>query len=546
MMLILHSPTFILQVTPDPMLLLGEFIKSLFTALLIGLAVYGVVFYGLRLLFRRWDKEIAVVSLNVSQWPLLAILILAIVKAKLPILNEETVGSWIQRGLMALIIAVVTYWIAQLFTDVIAYFLKKYAEQSEAIWDDVLVPILENALPVFIYLAGAFLFLQSLGLNLTGLWVAFGGISFILGFGLQGIINNFSSGLVLLIDTPFQFGDVISLPDGSTAVIKKIGIRLTNLFVIDTHCEMYVPNGQMQSQSITNLSRPAPHYYYTIHLPLRSDADPAIAFKLIKESIMAHPDTLGNIDEKLEVMDKYYVYTGDTPEYNAYKHLKKKVGRDRLLAEKQVNSQLQEVHQALDDFIGKIGVLERGGLEKKEIISLQGYYLDITKLMGLEVVTERQGKRRVSRLEEMPDNNMLIDSVRTWYTTWSKDPDLTEEDPYVLRDEWERKIQLLKLRTNRLFQRIDQPKSDERKLDDYAVELVRWLDTRFKNVQTLWQVPKVWTKDITEMMSLATMQYEVKFFVDNIKLEQCQRGYRVKSEVHSEVIRQLKQNYLYR
>ncbi len=545
MMLILHSPTLILQVPPDSMKL-GDFISSLFIALLIGLAVYGVVFYGLRLLFRRWDKEIAVVSLNVSQWPLLAILILAIIKATLPILNETTVVPWIQRVLTALIVAAVTYWIAQLFTDVIAYSLKKYAEQSEAMWDDVLVPILENVLPIIIYLTGAFLFLQSLGLDLTGLWVAFGGVTFILGFGLQGIIDNFSSGLVLLIDSPFQFGDVISLPDGSTAVIKKIGIRITNLFIIDTQCDMYVPNGQMQSQKITNLSRPAPHYYYSLIIPLRADTDPAVAFGLIKESIMAHPDTLGSIDEKLEVLDQYYVYTGDTPEYNAYKHLKREVGRDRLLAEKQVNSQLKEIHQALEDFIEKIALLERGGLETKEIISLQGYYLDITKLMGLEVVTERQGKRRVSRLEEIPENNMLIGLVRTWYKTWSKDPDLIDGDPSALEDEWERKIQLLKLRTNRLYQRIAQPKSDERKLDDYAIELVRWLDTRFKNVQTLWQMPKVWTKDISEMMGRATMEYEVKFFVDNITLEQCQRGYRVKSEVQSEVIRQLKQNYFYR
>ncbi|NES79839.1 MAG: hypothetical protein F6K06_30620, partial [Okeania sp. SIO1H4] len=38
----------------------------------------------------------------------------------------------------------------------------------------------------------------------------------------------------------------------------------------------------------------------------------------------------------------------------------------------------------------------------------------------------------------------------------------------------------------------------------------------------------------------------VKFFVDNIKLEQCQRGNRIRSEVHGEIVRRLRQAYFYR
>ena len=43
-----------------------------------------------------------------------------------------------------------------------------------------------------------------------------------------------------------------------------------------------------------------------------------------------------------------------------------------------------------------------------------------------------------------------------------------------------------------------------------------------------------------------TVNMAVKFFVDNIKLEQCQRGNRIRSDVHGEVIRRLRQAYIIR
>jgi MscS family membrane protein len=511
-----------------------------------ALAIYGVLFYGLRLLLRKWEKEIAIVTLNVSQAPLVAILILVSLKISLVSLGQFPFIPVVERVLSAFIVVAITYWIAQLFTQVIAFYLKKYAQQSEAMWDDVLVPLLESTLPLLVYLMGGFLFLQTLGIDLTGLWVAFGGATFVLGFALKDILANFFSGLVLLIDTPFQFGDVIALPDGSLAIIKKVGVRLTNLFLIDTHCELYVPNGTIESSKLINLSRPAPHYYYALKIPGRADTDPEKAISIIREVALAHPDTLGELDEKIQLLDKYYSYTNAATGINEHRRLKKETGRERLVAEKKLNSHLLEIRQKLEDMAEKIQFLEKGGFDAKESQDIQSYYLAIVKQLGLDVVVERQGKRRVSRLEESLDEETLIHAVRTWYKAWSKDPDLSAPDLEILQDEWERKLDLLKRRVNKLFDKISQPKMDERKLDDYTLELLKWMDERFKNIQPLWQEPKVWTDQITDGGDTASIDYLVKFYVDNIKLEQCQRGNRVKSEVQAEMILQLRQSYIYR
>ena len=96
-----------------------------------------------------------------------------------------------------------------------------------------------------LYVVGAFIALQVIGFDLTGLWVAFGGATFVLGFAVKDILANFFSGLVLLIDTPFRFGDVIMHND-ERAIVRKIGLRTTRLYLIDTHCEVYVPNGSIK------------------------------------------------------------------------------------------------------------------------------------------------------------------------------------------------------------------------------------------------------------------------------------------------------------
>lgn len=537
---------------PEPLFIVPnlEQVTSFFTTLVICLGIsfliYAILIYGLRVIFRRLEKEVALVTINVSQAPLLIIFILISLRIPFNNLTPSLVTDAIEKIITAVLVIAVSYWIAQIFTQVIAYYLKKYAQKSEAMWDDVLIPILETTVPVLVYLFGGFLFLQTLGLDLTGIWVAIGGATFILGFALQDILSNFFSGLVLLIDTPFQFGDVVALEDGSIAVIKKIGIRVTNLFLIDTSCEMFMPNATLQGGNIINLSRPAPHYYYSINLPLRADTEPSKAMKIIKEVVLAHPDTLGNIDEKLRVLDNYYKFTEDS-EFRQERLAKRESGRERLIAERNLNHKILEFQEAMAEMIDRIQVLEKGGLESEEARKIQGYYLDIVKIAGLQVIKERQGKRRISWLEEAKNlDNTAIGLVRNWYIAWSKDPDLTEEDPYYLQEEWERKIQLLKIRMNKLYQKIFYPSVDETRLDDYTEELVKWLNEKFKNTNTLWQSPKTWTDTIQAEDTVASMEYVVKFYIDNIKLEQCQRGNRIKSEVQGELIRQLRQVYIYR
>ncbi|MEW6497753.1 MAG: hypothetical protein AB1589_35410 [Cyanobacteriota bacterium] len=183
-------------------------------------------------------------------------------------------------------------------------------------------------------------------------------------------------------------------------------------------------------------------------------------------------------------------------------------------------------------------------MNKDELKILQNEYLEILKLVGLQVVTDRQAKQLRARVEEDPNlavQDTLIGLIREWYQAWLQDPDLVLEDQYILPDEWEQKLEFLQRKLNKLYQKIFNLGGDEARLDNYATELVEWMHENFKESQTLWKEPKVRLNEIKG----STMEFTVKFYVDNIKLEHWERGYRVSNEVRREMIRRLRQAYIY-
>ncbi|MEH2222971.1 mechanosensitive ion channel family protein [Nostoc sp.] len=518
---------------------ISSFLYTFGASIVVVFVLYILLFYLLRSFLRRTEKDTALFILGILQIPAIAIFILTSLKFSLAQLGSGGIINLIDRGLTAFLILGFTYGITLLFTEAAVYYLKDYARKTEAVWDDVLIPLLQNFIPVITYLIGISLFFSTIGIDLTGIGLAIGSITVVLGLAVKDILSDFFSGLVLLVDTPFRFGDVISMPDGSIAIIKHIGIRVTKLYLINEHCEVYTPNTTLGGQNIVNLSRPTTHYAYTIQVSVRVDADAVVATNILQQIILGHPDTLGDIDEKLQYLDSFAALT----EAEGNKLSKKEAGRLRLLIEKDVNTQLQKIEQAFEDFVREIKKVEKGGLNSEELKTLQKNYLEILNIVGLVVITERKGKRLRSRLEEQEptEKKTLIGLIRQWYQTWLKDPDLVIEDQHLLPDEWEQKIDLLKIKLNKLFQKIANPGVDETRLDDYSLKFVEWLHDNFKESNTAWKEPQVQLTDIQG----SAMQFSVRFYVDNIQLEHWRRGNRVQNEIRREMVRRLRQAYIY-
>ena len=101
-----------------------------------------------------------------------------------------------------------------------------------------------------ILLIGFFLGLAALGLNFTRITIIAGALGVGVGFGLQNIVNNFVSGLILLFERPIQVGDAVQLGTLSGEV-KRIGIRSSTVRTWEG-AEVIVPNASLVSDQVTN------------------------------------------------------------------------------------------------------------------------------------------------------------------------------------------------------------------------------------------------------------------------------------------------------
>jgi len=116
------------------------------------------------------------------------------------------------------------------------------------------------------------LVLSALRINLTSLTWVVSALSVGIGFGLQAIVQNFISGLILLTERPVKVGDWVSLTGGVEGDIRRINVRATEIQMSD-QSTVIVPNSQFISQNVRNVTMSNALGVVSISLTLPLDTD---------------------------------------------------------------------------------------------------------------------------------------------------------------------------------------------------------------------------------------------------------------------------------
>jgi small-conductance mechanosensitive channel len=106
--------------------------------------------------------------------------------------------------------------------------------------------------------------------NVTAFLTGLGIIGFTIGFALQNIMQNFISGVILLVQQPFKAGDEAKL-SGFEGVVQKIGLRTTEM-KLRNGLVAFLPNADVLAQPIINYTR-ASHFRVELPVSVSYDAD---------------------------------------------------------------------------------------------------------------------------------------------------------------------------------------------------------------------------------------------------------------------------------
>lgn len=146
---------------------------------------------------------------------------------------------------------------------------------------------ISTVLRYVILLLGFFFAVAAAGFDLTRFTILAGAFGVGIGFGLQNIINNFVSGIILLFERPIKVGDSVKVAD-ATGIVRRIGIRASLVRTWD-EAEIIVPNSKLISESVTNYTFYSRRRGIEIPVSVAAGTNPQTVIELLQKTAAKHP-----------------------------------------------------------------------------------------------------------------------------------------------------------------------------------------------------------------------------------------------------------------
>jgi small-conductance mechanosensitive channel len=131
---------------------------------------------------------------------------------------------------------------------------------------------------------GFLLAITASGLPLDKLTILISALGVGIGFGLQNIINNLVSGVIIAVERPFRVGDLVNF-GGVEGTVKMIGIR-SSVVTSQNGSELIIPNGDLISKNLINWTSNNRFRRDNLNIEINSNIDDGDFIKLINDTIL--------------------------------------------------------------------------------------------------------------------------------------------------------------------------------------------------------------------------------------------------------------------
>ena len=168
--------------------------------------------------------------------------------------------------LAAIVVLGVGIWLTRFFSNGLNTRLERQAGVDPGVRNSAV-----TGLTYIGYLLAGVVAIGAVGLDLSNLALIAGALSVGIGFGLQNIVNNFVSGLIVLFERPIKVGDTVEI-DNIIGKVERVGIR-ASVIRSTAGAEVIIPNGKLISDRVTNWTLPGRLHQLTVPVVTKADVD---------------------------------------------------------------------------------------------------------------------------------------------------------------------------------------------------------------------------------------------------------------------------------
>ncbi|MBU1374198.1 MAG: mechanosensitive ion channel [Bacteroidetes bacterium] len=141
-----------------------------------------------------------------------------------------------------------------------------------------------------IWVIGFLIAIAASGIPLDKITIIIGALGVGIGFGLQNIVNNVVSGLVMVFEKPIQVGDLIEV-GSEVGTVRSMGIRASKILTLDGS-EVIIPNGDLLSQNLINWTLSNTHKRISLEIGVAYGSDIDLVKQIFKDILEKREDVM--------------------------------------------------------------------------------------------------------------------------------------------------------------------------------------------------------------------------------------------------------------
>lgn len=247
-------------------------------------------------------------------------------------------GFWVPFSL-------ITAWMVFRCINVFTSLLKSWAQKTDTTLDDHLVPLVERAMQIMVWILAALMILQNLGYSVSGLLAGLGIGGLAVALAAQKTLADVFGSIMLLVDRPFVAGDWIMSPDREIeGVVESVGFRSTRIRTFE-QTVIAIPNNRLAEFVIDNISsRPYRRVWITVGLTFDTPSERMReVVSRIEQLLRDHPE----VSQESTMLVRFNEIAEESLDIMVYYFTATTVWEDYLRIREDVNLKIMEIVESL-------------------------------------------------------------------------------------------------------------------------------------------------------------------------------------------------------